>query len=207
MLSQLFEHLRTNPARASRELSNLAQRDPAKLRTALIAGLRQERDSAMRSVVAALIVKSGFCEDLIVSPSLLTLEQAIELERNASAVDPMIEVRLGNRLLGANGQWLRMRECLRLLEVLHAASPGARVLPLVARLARHPHPHVRSKALLLLARGNRNAGWARERLADADPRIRANVLEALWDAPPEATREIFLDAAGDPNNRVAGNAL
>ena len=41
--------------------------------------------------------------------------------------------------------------------MLASISDGVRLVPLLTRLLRHPHPHVRSKAALLLGRGSRNA--------------------------------------------------
>lgn len=44
-------------------------------------------------------------------------------------------------------------------------------------------------------------------LADEDPRVRANAVESIWNAPGEMPRELFLKAAQDSHHRVAANAL
>ena len=44
-------------------------------------------------------------------------------------------------------------------------------------------------------------------LADDDPRVRANAVESIWNAPGEMPRELFLKAAQDSHHRVAANAL
>jgi hypothetical protein len=75
------------------------------------------------------------------------------------------------------------------------------------RVLRNANPHLRSKAVLMLGRGNRSANWVQSRLLDPDPRIRANALEALWGVESDTARALLLSAAGDDNNRVAGNAL
>ena len=43
-----------------------------------------------------------------------------------------------------------------------ASSPtGVRIFPSLVRLLRHPNPHIRSKAVLLIGRGNQSAKWLR----------------------------------------------
>ena len=86
-------------------------------------------------------------------------------------------------------------------------SDGARIFPFVVRLLRHANPHIRSKAVLMIGRGNHSPRWVRERLADTDPRIRANAAEALWGVETAEARELLQSLVHDSNNRVAGNAI
>src|SRR5581483_2076277 len=79
--------------------------------------------------------------------------------------------------------------------------------PSLVRLLRHPNPHIRSKAVLLIGRGNRSPKWIRQRLVDTDPRVRANAAEALWGVGTEEARDLLHSLVGDSNNRVAGNAV
>src|SRR5205085_1468063 len=95
----------------------------------------------------------------------------------------------------------------RLMEILAAISDGARIFPSLVRLLRHPNPHIRSKAVLMIGRGNRSPKWVRQRLADTDSRIRANAAEALWGVNNDEAREILQSLVHDSNNRVAGNAI
>jgi hypothetical protein len=44
-------------------------------------------------------------------------------------------------------------------------------------------------------------------LAEPDPRVRANAIEALWGMDSDQACAVMREAADDPNNRVAGNAL
>ena len=74
-------------------------------------------------------------------------------------------------------------------------------------MARHSDPHVRSKAVLIIGRGNPASSWLQNRFAEPDPRIRANTVEALWGVDTADARGLLLAAARDDNNRVAGNAL
>jgi hypothetical protein len=53
----------------------------------------------------------------------------------------------------------------------------------------------------------RSVEWARNRLSDIDPRIRANAVESLWGNDTAYVRALLRTAARDSNNRVAGNAL
>jgi HEAT repeat protein len=96
---------------------------------------------------------------------------------------------------------------MRLMEIMVAISSFPRILPALMRMARHPDPHVRSKAVLMIGRGNPGAGWLQNRFAEPDPRIRANTVEALWGTDTAEVRGVLIAAAQDDNNRVAGNAL
>ena len=59
----------------------------------------------------------------------------------------------------------------------------------------------------MIGRGNRSVKWVREKLSDADARIRANAVESLWSVDTEESRDLLQSMLRDPDNRVAGNAL
>jgi HEAT repeat protein len=71
----------------------------------------------------------------------------------------------------------------------------------------HPDPRVRSKAALLVGRSNKNHKWVKDRLAEADPRVRANAIESLWGSDSDGSRAVFWTALGDDDDRVVGNAI
>jgi HEAT repeat protein len=112
----------------------------------------------------------------------------------------------------------RISECLEkaspdltevelVIESLAGMANPARSVLLVVRLLRHPDPRVRSKAALLLVRANPNRHTLETLLGDPDPRVRANVVEALWDQASPRVAAVLWKAARDPHHRVAGNAL
>ena len=93
------------------------------------------------------------------------------------------------------------------MEILSAISDGTRIIPCIISLVHQSNPYLQSKAVLMIGRINRNIKWVLNRLNDADARVRANAVEALWGVDTEEVRSALRAAARDKNNRVAGNAL
>ena len=84
----------------------------------------------------------------------------------------------------------------------------SRMMASMLRLLRHPNPYLRSKAVKVVGRGSKSPKWVRQRLADPDPRIRANAIESLWSVDnAEARSLLHFAAAEDGHNRVVANAL
>ena len=98
------------------------------------------------------------------------------------------------------------QKALRLMEILAAISNPVRVV-LISPLLHHPDTRVQSKASLLVGKANQDWRWAQQRLRDADPRVRANALEALWGMGGNEARAVFRQSLEDVDNRVVGNAL
>lgn len=96
---------------------------------------------------------------------------------------------------------------LRVLNHLEKLVDARRVAPRLLPLLRHPDAKLRSKAVRIIGRCGRNTQWVARQLADPDPRTRANAIEALWGIDDHESRELLRSAAGDSNNRIAGNAL
>jgi len=130
-------------------------------------------------------------------------------------IEPLLDIKMVRTLLDTKD--LSSREELekkadsdrgiRLLEIMAAISDGARILPVMAQLLRHPNSRVRSKAALLVGRSNKNFQWVEQRMAEPDARVRANALESLWDVDSGGARQVLWNATSDADNRVAGNAL
>jgi hypothetical protein len=59
----------------------------------------------------------------------------------------------------------------------------------------------------MIGRGSRSIQWLKGRMAQADPRIRANAIEAIWSKDPSEAQILLRFALADANNRVVGNAL
>jgi hypothetical protein len=157
----------------------------------------------------ALLSDSGRLLSVLCSPGL-SKERVLQLARAAISVAPSTDIRIARGLADMldspeNGETLR--QITRLMDILSDISDAARVFPSIVRLLRHPNPHIRSKAVLMIGRQSRSAQWVRHRLSDTDPRIRANALEALWNVDTAEARELLETLVHDPNNRVAGNAL
>ncbi len=140
----------------------------------------------------------------------LTKEQALALARAAVQAGVMADVVLAKNLsehAASIGDGACPPDIQRLMDVLADISDGSRVLPFLISLSRQANPYLQSKAVLMIGRINRNVKWVQSRLMEADPRVRANAIEALWGIDTEEARRLLRSAGRDGNNRVAGNAL
>jgi hypothetical protein len=192
-----------------KSIRDLVEKNRGEFCSAALAILReQDQSRGAQYLLSTLVGKNLFLEALT-HPSL-TQEQAIALARAASNVCSMLDVTLAKHLaetvISGRGS-ARSADLQRLTEVLCKISNGARLLPSLMALAREPNPYQQSKAVLMIGRASRSVKWVQTRLANPDPRVRANAVEALWTLDTPETRGLLEAAVDDPNNRVAGNAL
>ncbi|MBI3472188.1 MAG: HEAT repeat domain-containing protein, partial [Candidatus Solibacter usitatus] len=204
-LRRLVEEFEGTPAylrRLRREMRELYAADPDGFRGAAVPLLKEQPPGLLHLVT--FLSTHDLLAGAIADPQLLSLEQAIAVARVAARIDPELTARLAR---GVSSVEASQGEQGRLLDVLAATGEPGRTLPLLAKLLQHRDPRIRSKAALTLGRLNRNAEWLRGRLSEENSRVRANAVEALWGVSAKGIREIFQDATGDPNPRVAGNAI
>jgi len=152
-----------------------------------------------------LMLKGGLLP--VCDPAIIGQEEEIALTRDLCDLDPQLDMKLARRLSGAEGEKMSEAVVQRVLVLLNSIPENARVLPIVIKLLRHPSPSVRSKAALVIGRVSKTPHVTQEFLSEPDPRIRANAIEALWGMDSAKARAVLREAADDPNNRVAGNAL
>jgi HEAT repeat protein len=171
--------------------------------------LRSDTDSRAVQYLLALLVSENLLYDALCDPAL-NPDQALAVARLAARVDPMVDVGVARRLAEAavsDAEASSLGDAGRILQILAEISDGTRILPSLMRLLRNANPYLRSKAVLLIGRGSHSVKWVRHRLGEADARVRANAVEALWGVDSAEARELLRFAASDGNNRVAGNAL
>jgi hypothetical protein len=121
--------------------------------------------------------------------------------------EPLLDVQMAELLLGRSShEALDRPRALRILEILDRVSVGTRLTRMIGELVGHADPLVRSKAGMVVGRriGFR---WIYSHLLEADPRVRANMLEALWENREPECMKVFALYRDDGDNRVAGNAL
>jgi len=170
--------------------------------------LKTGADSRGAQYLVALLVANDLLLRTLCDPALTT-EQALSLARAAVRVDSAADIKLARRLadcVTGNGT-VQSEDIGRLLEILGEISDGTRILPSLMRVMRYSDPHLRSKVVLIVGRGNQSVAWAQKRLTEADHRVRANAVEALWGVDTAAVRSLLHFAAHDHNNRVVSNAL
>ena len=192
-----------------RLIRELLQADRQSFFAAAIEILRTRDESRgsqyLISVLAAdELLLPALCE------SKLTRKQSLALAQAALQAGVMADVILAKHLTehaGSIGGSDCPSDIQRLMDLLTEISDGTRILPCMMTLARHPNPHLQSKAVLMIGRINRNVKWVQKCLAEHDPRVRANAVEALWGNDTEEARQLLRSATRDGDNRVAGNAL
>jgi hypothetical protein len=208
-LEALVHYFDRDAAGNGRLIRELLQKDRQSFYAAAIEILRTRDDSRgsqyLISVLAAGdLLLPTLCE------STLTRKQSLALAQAAFQAGVMADVILAKYLTehaGSIGGSDCPSDIQRLMDLLTEISDGTRILPCMMTLARHQNPHLQSKAVLMIGRINRNVKWVQKRLAEHDPRVRANAIEALWGIESEEARQLLRSAARDGDNRAAGNAL
>src|SRR5215472_12313760 len=160
--------------------------------------------------LAGLIGRSDGVIDLLLDIQVLTDEEAVSLAKNIVRVDSFLDVRLTRKLLagfGGDASVVPTPVGRRSLCIIDAISDCSRITTYLMRLGSHPDLHVRSKAVLLLGRGNLNFNRVELFMTAGDSRTRANAIESLWGQKTAEARALFLQASNDPDRRVAINGL
>ena len=153
------------------------------------------------SLVAFLVKKQELLP--LLSDSGTALAQRIRLAKLGIRVDGQLDQALADRILASPSDQDRHD----LLEILSQTRVRTEVVERLEPLLRDPNPRVHSKMAFLMAKAVPEGAWVQEGLADADPRVRANVVEALWHQKSAFANKIFHRAAGDAHHRVAANAI
>ena len=144
--------------------------------------------------------------DQLCDPSLHSRTEAEKIAVQLMGEGPLFDLSLANFLVGA-GADLPLRAIERGLGLLELISSGGRTLRPLFSLLKHNEPRIRSRVAVLFGKRVGNIQWAERIDAEPDARVRANIVEALWESTSDARSAIFLRALKDSDNRVVGNAL
>ena len=93
------------------------------------------------------------------------------------------------------------------LEVLEAITEEGKLLTLLRPFLKSGDPQIASKCVLVLGRRCHNVSWMRKVMAEVDDRIRANLVESLWERKEPEIELVLRSALNDPHHRVAANAV
>jgi HEAT repeat protein len=149
----------------------------------------------------------------ICNPDNYPLDEAVRIAKNSAASKPGFELHLSQFL---QAQCLSARvsqgNVFRGLEVLADIVGGEngdpnRLMTLVRPFLKSSDPQIASKAVLVLGRHSRNFGWLRNVMNETDERIRANLIESLWNRNDPAIESVYRGALEDDHPRVAANAV
>jgi len=170
--------------------------------------LGRDLDSSVAQYLVTLLVQGNLLFRALCD-SALDLERATELARQANRFDSTVPIELARRLADASSASGACAAGMagRLLEILDEIADGKRILPSLMRILRSDNPYLRSKAVLMIGRSGQSVAWIEKRLQEADTRVRANAIEAMWGMDTAEVRQLLKWAIRDSNNRVVGNAL
>lgn len=207
-LVALVDGFRRQPVTAARALRELRDGQRCEFLDDALRALRDLPESVESTHLLRLALADPRVLERIADPDFLNVSEAIRLVGRMQSVDPATEARFVRLLQSGGGTaapdaW----RATRILEILEAVSGGDRIHTILPALLRHDDARVRSKAALLFGRVHHNLHWLEQRLADRDPRVRANAVQSMWGADSPGARELFLTAAADGHYRVAANAI
>ncbi len=203
-LAGLVERFDRDAAGSRKLIREMLEAGPQTFLESAVAVLRERPESRGSQFVITLLVAHELLLATVCDPSL-DRGQALALARAALQVDSMADMTMAKGLVNRAPE--TAADPGRLMDILDEISDGTRILPSLLRLLRHANPHVRSKAARMTGRGSRGVRWVERRLADEDPRVRANAIESMWGLDSPEARALLHGAMRDPNNRVAGNAI
>jgi hypothetical protein len=208
-LTALMQNFDRDGVASRRLMGQLLEAAPEAFRDAAVQVLKAAEDSRSVQCLIGVLVAHGLLLTVLCHPAL-PREQVLVAARIAQRVDSTAESAIAKSLADgvmSEDPGVRPKDAARLLEVLSEISDGSRILPSLLRLLRHPDPHLRSKAVKMIGSGSRSAKWVQARLAETDPRVRANAIESLWGVDSPEARQLLQASVHDGDNRVAGNAL
>jgi hypothetical protein len=150
----------------------------------------------------------------LLTEGLLTDDQAIALTRLVLDHDSAFDVRLLSAVCERPGRtWpsqVSEWEMYRALDLLrHSLRNYGRVRILLLRFLRVPYASVRSRVAAMTPDLRPNDTWFDSLITDEDPRVRANIVEALEheDRQTPARKVLVAKAAKDSHHRVRTTAL
>jgi hypothetical protein len=149
----------------------------------------------------------------ICDPTLFSLEEAIEHARADAREIPDFDLHIVRFLQPlSTSRHLDLAMVFRGLDVLGgmlgaADSDEGRLLALRVRpFLRSSEPQIVSKCVLLIGRQSNSMEWVHSVMSESDERVRANLIESLWNRKEEEVEHILTRALNDPHPRVAANA-
>ena len=207
-LIHLIGEFGDSPAELAPELRLFQKSNPDAFVDQAVAAFPQIKATPALPLVLELIATRLRIVERLANPEILAAPDAADLARRLRPMNPSLDQQLLRHAQSVGGAG----DCspalaLRVLEIVSEASDGPRLHPLLTQLLRHHDPRVRSKCTLIAGRLLRRLDWLEQRLADPDPRIRANAVESFWGDDSPDVQELFLAATEDRHHRVAANGI
>jgi hypothetical protein len=207
-LAALVSGFESDPEGSRTALRNFLERDRGSFYASALDVLRKGCGSGGARCLVSLLAGHNLLLQALCDPAL-TRDQAIALARAGLQVDSMVDVDIARAVANdATDEGIPDSASLaRIVDILSELSGCARLFPSLARMVRHTDERLRSRPVPMMGRESRSIPWLQRCLAAANPRTRADAVEAFWGVDSDAVRALLQKAAGDINNRVAGNAV
>jgi HEAT repeat protein len=209
-LEKLVRDFAINSAMSKRDMRRLMEKDPQALLHSACRILKAGSEGpgaafAMEQLWSHPILIAG-----LIDPALLPLAAAIEFARRWQTFDSSLDIKLLHKGFPSEDGGMHEADIVRAkraLAIVNELPANRRILLPLVNLMCSSDQRVRSKAAAIYGRTCQNPDWVHKRLAEADPRIRANVVESLWGQDSDLVRAVLQEASRDRNHRVAVNAL
>ena len=191
-----------NPRDLGHRLGNLLRQDRRGFQQAAVKYLLGAEQSPAARIVVWLLEKEGMLLDILLSPSVCSLDESVFLAKLIHANVDHIDVQLAKALKGAHES-----QASRILRLLAVVVRNNRTLPLLTHALRDKSPELRSNAALIFARHCQNEIFVANVMRDPNPAVRASALEGLGMADRTPDPEVLSEAFSDRNPRVQANAI
>jgi HEAT repeat protein len=207
---ELVERLRPGDRKAEQRLRDVLQAKPGLLLTFASVYLAAPPDTAGKKALASLLTEDPVLDLTYAHPEVISFSTAHRLlqalKEYVAEVDLLLARRLTTRLRHpVTGQ--DRDTLLRGLSLLTEIGDPSRLLSMQIQFMRSGDPFIRSKGAALIGKVLENRSWFDQVMEDADPRTRANAVEALWRSSWPPAEELFVRALDDPHHRVVANAI
>jgi hypothetical protein len=207
-LSNLLGSFETDPFGRARLLRQMYESDPENFINATVEQLAEHPDGPGARFLLAFLDGRKLLVPALIRLGKVNREAMGVTARELQRCDGSFDLRLARQLVDESTDRVLVRhpDFLARLELLGCVLSGAKLAPLMLRLLQLSDRTVTSKAALLLGRVMQSPEWFVQHLTDPNPRMRANLVEALWHVEHFETRSVFDLAAKDRDQRVAANA-
>jgi hypothetical protein len=207
---ELVEGLKPGDRKAEQRVRDVLQAKPGPLLTFASVYLTTPPATSGKNALALLLTEGPALDMMYAHPEVINFSTAQRLlhalTEYVSDLDLLLARRLTSRLRNpVDGQ--DRNALLRGLSLLTGIGEPNRLLTMQIQFMRSGDPFIRSKGAALIGKVLENRSWFDRVMEDADPRIRANAVEALWRSQWPASQELFERGLKDPHHRVVANAI
>lgn len=196
------------PTESKRELRRWMEDDPDSFWPVAFWVMHSGSDPSASATIRTVLRVADDLIGPLLDHHAFSRQDANELAQALRCFHPTLEVALLQRVFNTGTDDASLRRLLRALDIAGTIADGDRIRHQLVILRRIRDRRVQSKLTLILARRVRETEWIEQQFEDPDPRVRANVVEGLWDAADSKEKRALLwRATHDTHNRVLGNAL